>query len=111
MLEFFISFILFVIIIAFLKPKIRRWYLHNHCPYCHSWFCLKEIRFNPDTVVTGHDQASFFGGAFKILKVLGLFGGSSFVKDNPFLREFGKFDYLCNKCGKTSIIDGHRDRR
>ena len=103
--------IIFIIVILSLRPRINKWVSHHRCPYCHSWFCLKEVSFNPDTVVTGHDQSGLFGGLFKTLTIFGIFGGTSYVKDNPFLREFGEFDYLCNKCGKRSIVSGHRDRR
>lgn len=111
MFDIFISIILFVIIIAFLKPKISKWYLQHHCPYCHSWFTVKRTGFEADTIVEGHDQTGIFGGLFKTLKIFGLFTGLSHTSDQPFLREFGKGQYICSKCEKYFFIEEHRDRR
>ncbi len=111
MAELIIAIIVIVILISWISPKIKKWYLHHHCPHCHSWFSVKLIQFNADTVVEGHDQNGLFAGLFKSLKFLGLFGGTSYTKDNPFLREFGKGRYLCSKCGRDFFIDEHRDRR
>lgn len=111
MAELIIAIIVIVILISWISPKIKKWYLHHHCPHCKSWFSVKLIQFDADTVVEGHDQNGLFGGLFKSLKFLGLFGGTSYTKDNPFLREFGKGRYLCSKCGRDFFIEEHRDRR
>ena len=111
MAETIIAIIVIAILIAWLRPKIKKWYLHNHCPHCHAWFKVKLVQFDADTVVAGHDQNGLFGGLFKTLKLFGLFGGATYTRDQPFLREFGKGRYLCSKCGRDFFIEEHRDRR
>ena len=106
-----ITIIVFVILIAWISPKTKKWYMHHHCPYCKSWFTIKLIQFDADIVVEGHDRNGLFGGLFKNLKFLGLFGGTTFTRDQPFLREFGKGQYVCSKCGRDFFIEEHRDRR
>lgn len=106
-----IPLIVFIIILLMLIPNLKKWISKRYCKYCNSWFTLKEINFECETTVVGHDQANIGGGIFKIFQIFGLFTGTSYTRDQPFLREFGKFDYLCNKCGKITIIHGHRDRR
>ena len=110
-MEIIISIVIIAILIAWLRPKIKKWYLHNHCPHCHSWFKTKLVQFDADTIVEGHDQNGLFGGLFKTLRLFGLFGGTTFTRDQPFLREFGKGKYLCSNCGRYYEIEEHRDRR
>lgn len=105
------SVIIAIVIFLSLMPKVKNWIPHHHCKSCHAWFSLKFLSFDTDTVVAGHDQSGLFGDLLKTLKILGIFGGTSYIKDSPFLREFGTYHYLCKKCGKTLTITGHRDRR
>lgn len=111
MAEIIITIIVFAILVTWISPKIKKWYLHHHCPHCKSWFTVKLVQFDADTVVEGHDQNGLFGGLFKSLKFLGLFGGTTFTRDQPFLRKFGKGRYVCSKCGRDFFIEEHRDRR
>lgn len=84
MIEMIITIIIAVVLIVSLRPKIKKWYLHNHCPYCHAWFSVKLVQFDVDTIVEGHDQNGLFGGLFKNLKFFGLFGGATHTRDQPF---------------------------
>ena len=103
--------IILIIVILSLRPKIKRWVSHHRCPYCHSWTTLKFRNFQEEYIVTGHDQQGLFSGLFKTLKLLGLFGGVNFCKDQPFLRFFGTGYYVCPKCNHEVMIEEHHDRR
>jgi hypothetical protein len=107
-----IALVIFIVILIVLIPRIRNWYIHHHCPRCHSWFTLHLDHFDVEHTIDGHDKNGMNGGALPALRnggfPLGLLTRS---RDRPFLKEFGKGRYLCSKCGLHYTIEESRERR
>jgi hypothetical protein len=100
---------IFVPLAIWAIPAILNWVKTVHCPKCGSWFTLEFVRFDVTDKTIAHNRRRD-GGGYRPGWRGGFGGGSSYTRDDPYIREWGKARYLCKKCGLHLTIETHRDR-